>query len=115
MLGVGHAVEELCRGGFPASQQSRRRVAGDREVNRPQRLPNVGFEFGFRPIETGAAGLIATCFHHHFTTSILGKGDPKSGQITFYLDRQRLLKPRHSRTYAVGRGGTPLGYLRGWS
>jgi hypothetical protein len=34
--------------------------------------------------------------------SVLGKGDPKSGQIAGHLDRQPHLKSRHSRTYAPG-------------
>src|SRR4030095_2098488 len=34
--------------------------------------------------------------------SVLGKGDPKSGQIAGHLDRQPHLKSRHSRTYASG-------------
>jgi hypothetical protein len=36
------------------------------------------------------------------TASVLGKGDPKSGQIAGHLDRQPHLKSRHSRTYAPG-------------
>jgi hypothetical protein len=34
--------------------------------------------------------------------SVLGKGDPKSGQIAGRLNRQPNLKSRHSRTYALG-------------
>jgi|SRR5215468_1735731 len=34
--------------------------------------------------------------------SVLGKGDPKSGQIAGHLDRQPHLKSSHPRTYALG-------------
>jgi hypothetical protein len=35
------------------------------------------------------------------SSSVLGKDDPKSGQITRRLNRQLKLKSRHSRTYPV--------------
>ena len=43
--------------------------------------------------------------------SVLGKRDPKSGQIAGHFDSQPQLKSRHSRTYVLAESGTPLGYL----
>ncbi len=43
---VSHSVQEFRSRRFPANQRPRSGVAGDREINRPQRFPNAGFKFG---------------------------------------------------------------------
>jgi hypothetical protein len=46
---------------------------------------------------------VPACHNRIRPASILGKGDPKSGQITPALNRQHHLKSCHSRIYAIRR------------
>jgi hypothetical protein len=46
---------------------------------------------------------VHACRNRIRPASILGKGDPKSGQITPALNRQHHLKSCHSRIYAIRR------------
>jgi hypothetical protein len=46
---------------------------------------------------------VPACRNQIRPASVLGKGDPKSGQIAPALIRQLRLKSRHSRIYAIRR------------
>ena len=52
-------------------------------------------------VSLAVSDAVPACRNRIRPASVLGKYDPKSGQITHALNRQPHLKSRHSRIYAI--------------